>query len=317
MFNLWLWYNKIVLETIKTTSTYKSLDLQKSLNHAYLFYSNDAKLNNEIALTFANSILCENHNACGKCKSCVQFKNKSHPDLFLIDNKSIKVEDISRMLDKMTTLPVFANNKVFVVLNAENINERAQNKMLKSLEEPNEKNVFIMTTSKLDKILPTILSRLNKVRVPYLNQADKIAVAEELKQTGVDVLPYVNFETLTEMLNFTSSSITSTLQCLTNIFDNLNTTADIPALVSGIGDIDKDAFFPIMQEMFLSVLKGTNQFNKKDVASIALRFSPNVIAKCLPLIDDAYKKYKANVNFGYVLDNLLFNILKEKFYATK
>lgn len=318
MFNLRLCYNKIVLETIKTTSVYKALDLQKNLNHAYLFYSNDAKLNNEVALTFANSILCENHTACGKCKSCIQFKNKSHPDFFLIDNKSIKVEDINKMLDKMSTLPVFANNKVFVVLNAENINERAQNKMLKSLEEPNEKNVFIMATSKLDKILPTILSRLNKVRVPYLNQTDKIAVAEELKKTGVDISPYLNFETLTEMLNFTSKNIAATLQCLTNIFDNLNTSADIPVLASSIGaDIDKDAFFPIMQEMFLCVLKGTNQFSKKEIGSIALRFTPNVIAKCLPLIDEAFKKYKANVNFGYVLDNLLFNILKEKFYATK
>ena len=85
--------------------------------------------------------------------------------------------------------------------------------------------------------------------------------------------------------------------------------------MSSIGDIDKDVFFPLMQEMFLSALQHTDKFDKKDIASIALRFSPNVIVKCLPLIDDAYKKLKANVNFTYILDNLLFNMLKEKFYA--
>ncbi len=304
-----------MIKAIKNSQLYKSLDMKNNLSHAYLFYSNDAVLNNEVALTFANSIICKNGNACGQCNACLQFENKSHPDLFLIDNKSIKVEDISKMLDKMSTLPISAEYKVFIILNAENVNERAQNKMLKSLEEPNDRNIFIMTTSKLDKILPTILSRLKKVRVPNLNQEDKEMIGEELKTVGVDILPYENFETLTEMLNFTNGKNLDTLHCITKIFENLNTTADIPSVVNSIGEIDKDLFFPLMQEMFMCVLKNNAQFAAKDVAPISLRFSPNVIIKCLPLIDDAYKKLKSNVNFTYILDNLLFNILKEKFYA--
>lgn len=245
----------------------------------------------------------------------MQFKSKSHPDFFVLNSKSVKVEDISKMLDKMATLPVSAKYKVFVILNAETVNERAQNKMLKSLEEPNPKNVFILSSSKLDKILPTILSRTNKIRVPNLNTDDKALIVEELKSQNVDISAYKNFETLTEMLNFVEGKTLDTMHCITQIFDNLNTTADIPSIVSGIGDVDKDVFFPLMQEMFMCALKGTNQFDKKDIASISLRFSPNVLVKCLPLIDDAYKKLQANVNFSYILDNLLFNILKEKFYA--
>lgn len=304
-----------MLESIKTTNIYNSLSLQKKFSHAYLFYSNDDILNNEIALTFARSIICKNHNSCGCCDACLQFVNNSHPDVFLINNKSIKVEDVSRMLDKMSTLPVSANYKVFILLNAENINERAQNKMLKSLEEPNSKNIFIMTSSKLDKILPTILSRLNKVHIPNLNSKDKLLITEELKKQNFDLTPYQNFETLTEMFKFVEGKTLTTMHVITKIFDNLNTTADIPEIVSSINDIDKDIFFPLMQEMFLSVVQNSNKFDKKDIASIALRFTPNVIIKCLTLIDDAYKKFKANVNFLYILDNLLFNMLKEKFYA--
>lgn len=304
-----------MLEAIKNTNAYSSLSLDKNLSHAYLFYSNDSVLNNEVALTFARSIICQNHNSCGKCDACMQFKSKSHPDFFVLNSKSVKVEDISKMLDKMSTLPVSAQYKVFVILNAETVNERAQNKMLKSLEEPNPKNIFILSSSKLDKILPTILSRTNKIRVPNLNASDKMSIVEELKSQNIDISAYKNFETLTEMLNFVEGKTLDTMHCITKIFDNLNTTADIPSIVSGIGDIDKDAFFPLMQEMFMCALKGTNQFDKKDIASISLRFSPNVLVKCLPLIDDAYKKLQANVNFSYILDNLLFNILKEKFYA--
>lgn len=304
-----------MLKNVKNTNAYKALALHENLSHAYLFYSNDKEFNNQVALTFACSIICKDHTACGKCDACLQFLNKSHPDCFILNDKSIKVEDVNRMLDKMSTLPVSSEHKIFVILNAENVNERAQNKMLKSLEEPNSKNIFIITTNKTDKILPTILSRLNKIRVPNLTENDKILLIEEYKTQNIDLNKYKNFDTLTEMLAFTEDKTLSTMNCITQIFDNLTSTADIPNVVSKIGDIDKDKFFPIMQDMFVCVLKNSNKYEKKQIASIALRFPANVIIKCLPLIDDAYKKLKSNVNFTYILDNLLFNILKEKFYA--
>lgn len=304
-----------MLECVKNTKLYSSLALDGNLSHAYLFYSNDQALNNQVALTFAKTVLCEYGSACGKCNSCKQFENNSHPDFFMLDDKSLKVEDISKMLDKMSTLPVFSQHKVFLILNAENVNERAQNKMLKSLEEPNAKNLFIMTSAKLDKILPTILSRVSKIRVPNLGEQDKAKIIEEYRTLGEDLSVCKNFETLSEMLAFVDGKAQKTMQEITKIFDNLNTTADIPAVVSSIGDIDKDSFFPLMQEMFMCALKQNTKFDKKFVASIALRFPPKVLIKCLELIDDAYKKLKANVNFTYILDNLLFNILKEKFYA--
>ncbi len=304
-----------MLECVKNTNAYSSMNLHENLSHAYLFYSNDKEFNNQVALTFARSILCDKHNSCGVCNACLQFKNHSHPDFFMLDDKSIKVEDVSRMLDKMSTLPVSGKYKVFVILNAENVNERAQNKMLKSLEEPNKSNIFIMTTTKMDKVLPTILSRLNKIRVPNLSNQDKSLIIDEYKQRNVDLNQFKNFDTLSEMLTFIQGKTLDTMHSITKIFDNLNSSADIPLVVNSIGDIDKDIFFPLMQEMFVCALKGGNKFDKKDIASIALRFKPNVLVKCLPLIDDAYRKLKSNVNFYYTLDNLLFNILKEKYYA--
>ena len=305
-----------MLKCIVNTSSYRTLSLGRELSHAYLFYSNDQALNNEIALTFAESILCEKGSACGKCSSCMQFESNSHPDFYILDDKSIKVEDVAKLLDKMATLPVYSKHKVFVVLNFENVNERAQNKMLKSLEEPNPSNIFIVTSTKLDKILPTVLSRLSKVHVPTLSEHDKLSIINEYKSKNINLSSFKNFDTLTNMLTFTDNKTNNTLQAITKIFDNLNNSSSIPQIVSSLGDVDKDEFFPLMQDMFMCVIKQTNQFEKKDIASIALRFSPSVLARCLPLIDDAYKKLKSNVNFYYILDNLLFNILKEKYYAT-
>ena len=48
-----------------------------------------------IALNFAKSILCENNSACNNCFGCKQFDSNSHPDLTIINQDSIKVEDVS------------------------------------------------------------------------------------------------------------------------------------------------------------------------------------------------------------------------------
>ena len=59
-----------------------------------------------------------------------------------------------------------------------------------------------------------------------------------------------------------------------------------------------------------------NETNKFDYATIQIfktNFSKKAMIKCLPLIENAYKKQMSNVNFSYIIDTLLFNILKEKF----
>ena len=132
-----------MIDSIKQTSVYKSLNLHKGEFHAYLFYSIDKELNNNIALNFAKQLICEKGNICNSCNACKQFNSHSHPDFVLLDQTSIKVEDANKIIAKLNTMPISSDLKVFVILNAENINEIAQNKLLKSLEEPNSQNVFI------------------------------------------------------------------------------------------------------------------------------------------------------------------------------
>ncbi|MBQ3047781.1 MAG: AAA family ATPase, partial [Clostridia bacterium] len=169
-----------MIKSIKDTSSYTNLNLNKEQFHAYLLYSNDTELNNEIALCFANAIVCEKHSCCGTCNSCKQFMAQTHPDVFIVNQPSIKVEDANNLISKLSTLPVYNSKKVFIILNAENINEIAQNKLLKSIEEPSNNVLFIFTTTKTDKLLPTIMSRLHKVYIPKLTTEDNILIAKEL-----------------------------------------------------------------------------------------------------------------------------------------
>ncbi len=303
-------YNIAMLKNIKNTPTYQALNLNSNLTSTYLFYSSDKVFNDNIALSFAKSIMCQSSNACGHCSACSQFDSKTNPDLVILDQDSIKVEDVNNLMSKLSTKPLSYSHKVFVILNADKVNEIAQNKLLKSLEEPNGYNIFILTTTKMDKILPTVLSRLKKIFVPKLSDADKQILA---KENAIISRFYGKDITLTEIMNSEETSYLDTLNTIKNIFTNLNTTADIPKVVNNIKSIDKTIFFSTMQDIFLDIIKGGNKYSSEISSPITAKFTTKALIKCVPLIDDSYKKQMSNVNFNYILDNLLFNILKEKF----
>ena len=305
----------IMLESLQRTKLYQSLNLSKNMHHAYLFSSLDKELNNEIALLFGKSVVCENKSGCNACSACKQFISNSHPDFTLIDKSSIKVEDINLLIEKLNTLPISAIHKVFIILNAENINEIAQNKLLKSLEEPNVSNIFILTTSKIDKLLPTILSRLHKVSIPKLSNEDKFIISNELKQNNINLDKYskTNFN-LTEILNFeTNENYLKTLNSIKFIFENLKTSQDIPKVSSSLPEYDKDLLLPLLQKLFLCCINNQDFIDETLTNLLKMNYPIQALINCLPHIEDSYKKQMSNVNLNYILDNLLFNILKEKF----
>lgn len=281
-----------------------------------MFYSLDKDLNNQIALTFAKSCLCDNHNVCDNCPACAQFDSNSHNDLMIINQPSIKVEDVNIILSKLATKPISSEYKVFVLLDAENINEIAQNKLLKSLEEPNPCVKFILTCTKTDKILPTILSRVNKIFVPNLNQQDKQILSEELGLNSELKSKFINSNyTLTDIINMSSNdNYSNTISSIKYLLFNLKTSQDIPHVASNLSNFDKSIFFNLLQEIFLSALKNDmTKYDKELVAFVKLNYSEKAIIRIIKLIEDAYKKQTSNVQLSYIIDNLLFNILKEKF----
>lgn len=305
-----------MIKSLKNTNLFKSLNLNKDIHHAYLFSSQDKELNNEIALLFAKYLICEKKCACGECFACKQFDTSSHPDFVLLNQAAIKVEDANNIIEKLATKPISNDYKVFVILNAENINEISQNKLLKSLEEPNPTTIFILSTSKLDKLLPTVLSRLHKINVPSLHENDLRILLPEINQGLIDIEKYAKSNlSLTDILNIeTNDDHKKTLSTIKYIFENLSSSQDIPKISSSLPDFNKTLFLPMLQKIFLSCINNHHSVIDNDlVIMIKSNFPQKALINSLSLIEDAHKKQMSNVNFGYILDNLIFNILKEKF----
>lgn len=140
--------------------------LTSNPGHAYIMTGPRGVGRKTIARAFAAGLLCENpdmNGACGQCPSCRYFQNSSHPDyreiLLTGKEKVIPVETVRQQISGDLHLqPHLGRRKVFLIT-ADDLNEQGQNALLKSLEEPPEPVVFLLTALSADHLLPTIVSR--------------------------------------------------------------------------------------------------------------------------------------------------------------
>lgn len=85
---------------------------------------------------------------------------------------SIKITSIRQLRRESSLTSFVGGRKVFIIMNAEDLRDEAANALLKTLEEPSGDSLIILTTSEPDRILPTILSRCQHLRLPHLAEAE-------------------------------------------------------------------------------------------------------------------------------------------------
>lgn len=154
----------------------KSLN-NKSLSHSFLFEGEEAIGKRQVALILSKTILCEEEmdKPCNRCSSCLKFDSFNHPDFFLIEPEkdAIKKEKIENLIKNTITAPFQSKKKIFLINESDKMNSTAQNKLLKTLEEPPSYINIILISSKSNKLLPTILSRVQRINF-YPVEGEKI-----------------------------------------------------------------------------------------------------------------------------------------------
>lgn len=153
----------------------------------------------------AKAALCsQGSRPCGECRNCRLADIKSHPDIMRIapepGKKSIKVDTVRKVRDDASVKPHLSDRKVFIIENADSMNEQAQNALLKILEEPPGGVIFILLVSSRAAVLNTVLSRctLLSLSPPETQQALQVIkslgisdsddrILEALKNTGGNV----------------------------------------------------------------------------------------------------------------------------------
>ena len=173
--------------------------------HAYIFAGAEGVGKFKTAREWAKLLLCQKPaiendfaDSCGSCRSCQLFEAGSHPDFnhiykelreFTEEGKGkpppldLPIDVIREFLvDKVTNRPTLSQRKVFVVSEAERLNNSSQNCLLKVLEEPPEYCSIILLCSRLEKLLATTKSRSQILRFGII---DEEKIIEKLQETGL------------------------------------------------------------------------------------------------------------------------------------
>lgn len=132
--------------------------------HAFLIEGASLSEKSALAQMIAQSAVCNGENPpCKECRDCLQAENKTHPDISFISEekgkKNITVNQIRSIKADAYVLPHSGKRRVFIIENAEKMNEQAQNALLKILEEPPETVVFVLLASSRMLLLDTVISR--------------------------------------------------------------------------------------------------------------------------------------------------------------
>ena len=270
------------------------------IGHAYMFCGIDGIGKFEYAKEFAKNILCLNSSngvACETCESCMKFS--SSPDLLIIEPEEglIKVEKIRHLIDGVMLKPTISNRSVFIIRDAEYMNESSQNALLKILEEPPQYATIILIVQNQSKIINTIHSRCTKVDFSALsfdevkNILDNDSVTKELYE-----LSRGSAGKLQKLLNSSYTDIVKKLEEAVQNTDLLEMNQAITAIKE---ENDLKSEIDNILGLLLTKLR------------LKLEENPLLYANQIEIIEEARNNISRNANFDTALDYMMIKLWEQ------
>lgn len=317
------------LSLILDTNAYKVVSGDKRANrlsHAYLIISPDQKHLLDILKVFAKLIECDGERPCNKCRKCLQIDSQSFCDvLFYPRGNAITSEEINELIEESYVKPIESDKKLFVLLNAESMNATAQNKLLKTLEEP-PKNVHILlgATSEFP-LLSTIKSRVKKLEIPPFS-AKKLFDALKDDYTDLEKLKTaISFAdgTVGKVIeNYDDDNLQIVTERVVKAFLELKSSKDVLEFIAQMNEekIDFGEFLSVyelaVRDLLVSKTGDENLVKNKDIYNrikSAPNFSVGAMTQILEKISQANERKKANANAQMLVEWFLFQVLEAKF----
>lgn len=138
------------------------------ISHAYLFAGPKGSGKTTIARLLAKAVNCQNRKnnefePCNKCPSCLEIMEGRSLDLIEIDAASHRgIDEVRELREEIKFVPTKSKYKIFIIDESHQLTREAFNALLKTLEEPPSHAIFVLATTEIHKMIPTIVSRCQR-----------------------------------------------------------------------------------------------------------------------------------------------------------
>ena len=173
-----------VVQTLKDAvgSANINEDASQVMTNTWLFTGPAGSGRSNAAIAFAAALVCEK-GGCSTCNSCISTILGTHADVELIKTQglSIKIDEVRELITRASWKPSIANYRIVVIEDADRLTDSAANALLKVIEEPGLRTIWLLCAPTLTDVLPTIRSRCRHLalRTPSTKAITKLLIERD------------------------------------------------------------------------------------------------------------------------------------------
>ncbi len=207
----------------------KATIVNDTVMHAYIFES-DSTIDKELlAKEFAKAVLCESHSgdACDRCNTCLRIDHGNHEDILYAqpnEHGNIVDREMERIQGRLRLKPLVGNRTIAIIPHADTLTLRAQNRLLKTLEEPLGNTIIILLSENIEKLIQTIRSRCVIYRISNYNSmpgSEYIDMAQQLAEMLIGNAPFYKIVKIIEPIALNRQDVISLLEALEYVYRNI------------------------------------------------------------------------------------------------
>lgn len=299
----------------------------KKIGNSYIFLGSEGIGKKLIAKNFAKAINCNNDgiDSCDLCIPCRKIDTNNHPDINFIEPEGnfIKISQIREIQKILTYKPYEGKFRVIIIDKAEYLHISAANCLLKTLEDTPSQTVFILISTSVRQILPTILSRSQKILFsPLLKEEiiENLIKVKKIEESSAKIIASLSEGSLAKAYNIDEKFL-------------FNIRPKLIEKISEIKQLTLDELFKISEEI-VKEFEDINQvleflkiwfrdlliFNECKMESKIMNidlidkikyythsFSRNTLFKNIKAINQAQNYITMNANKQLIVDSILID----------